>query len=90
MKVNLDIVKANEYNYLLASAQSNRLYPPAIYFMTQELKDSLKNPKDRTKKKDEVSEGKTKIKLKIPFDPQYPDKTFTQEVEVFEDGTAEE
>ena len=47
MKVSLDVVKANEYNYLLASTQSNRLYPPAIYFITQELKDSLKSPKDQ-------------------------------------------
>ena len=92
MKVSLDVVKANEYNYLLASTQSNRLYPPAIYFMTPELKASLKSPKDRKEtKKNEVSDHVvTKVKLKIPFDPQDPDKTFSQEVPVFKDGHPED
>ena len=74
MKVSLDVVKANEYNYLLASTQSNRLYPPAIYFMMQELKDSLKSLKDRKAvQKNEVSDHEVmKVKLKIPFDPREP------------------
>lgn len=83
----IELARANETNYLIAQTQSNRLYPPAIYFMTQQLKDSLKGEKS---KPEEVSDTEHTVKLKIPFDYHYPEKTFTQEVKVFDDGTPED
>ena len=65
------------------------MYPPAMYFMTQQLKDSLKAPNERSKP-EEVSGKEHTVKLKIPFDYHYTEKTFTQEVKVFDDGTPED
>ena len=90
MKVSLNVVKANEFNSLLASQQSNRLYPPAIHFMMKKLRNSLKPIKDWKETKEVSEKASSNIKLKGPFDPQIPEKTFSQEVSVFDEGLAKE
>ena len=104
MKINLSSITdldslygAGEFTRRKNTHDITNLYPPPIKFLTDELRDTLWKNKRSSKERKEAEavkkEGiaKNTRKFKVPFDPNDPNsRVFSEEVLVFEDGTAEE